>query len=105
VQHGVSREEVRQPEGGQGRDEVAEHEDERRGGGPGEPFEGRDDEHHEQERPQDVREVVGAEQARGEAPPAAVEQVGTPVAGRLAQRRDEPGHEAAQAEREGNGNA
>ncbi|MFD9734693.1 hypothetical protein [Umezawaea sp. NPDC059074] len=101
----MQREQVRQTEGDQGRDEVPEDEDERRGGGSGEPFQGDDDERHEQERPQDVRQVVGAEQARGETPPVAVEQVGTAVAGRLAQSRDESGHEAAQPEREGNGNA
>jgi len=105
VQHGVRGEQVRQPEGDQRRHEVAEHEDDDRGCGPGGPFEGRDDERHEQQRPQDVREVVRAEQARRESPPAAVEQVRAAVPRHLPQSGDEAGDQAGRSEHEGNGNA
>ncbi|MCS7478245.1 hypothetical protein ACFFQW_10710 [Umezawaea endophytica] len=105
VQHGVRGEQVRQPEGDERRHEVAEHEDDDRGGGPGGPFERRDDERHEQQGPQDVREVVRAEQARGERPPAAVEQVGAAVPRQFPQSRDDARHQAGRSEHEGNGNA
>jgi hypothetical protein len=105
VQHGVRGEQVRQPEGDQRRHQVAEHEDDDRGGGPGGPFERRDDERHEQQGPQDVREVVRAEQARRELPPAAVGQVRAAVPRRLPQGGDEAHHQAGRSEHEGNGNA
>jgi hypothetical protein len=105
VQQGGRGEQVRQPEGGQRRHEVAEHQDDGRGGRSHGPFEGRDDENHEQQRPQDVRQVVGAEEARRELPPAAVEQVRAAVPRRLAQGGHEARHEAAERERGGNGNA
>jgi hypothetical protein len=84
---------------------VAHGEDEQRRGGADEPFEGGQDERHEHERPQDVRQVVGADQARGQPPPAAVQQVRAAVAGERVQRRDEANDEAAQPERDGNRNA
>ncbi|MEO6086643.1 MAG: hypothetical protein ABIQ18_26370 [Umezawaea sp.] len=105
VQDGVRGHEVRQPEGDQGRHEVAEHQHDDRDGGSGGPFEGRDDERHEQQRPQEVGEVVGAEEARREPPPVAVDQVGAAVPRRVAQGGHEARHQAAQREESGNGNA
>jgi hypothetical protein len=105
VQHGVRGEQVRQPEGDQRRHEVAEHQDDERDGGSGDPFEGHDDQCHEQQRPQEVRQVVGAEEARRESPPAAVEQIGTAVPRRALQGGHEAHDQAAQRERGGNGNA
>jgi hypothetical protein len=105
VEHGLVVERLCQAERDERGHEVTHGQDEQRRGGADEPFECGQDEPHEHERPEDVCQVVRADQARGQSPPVAVQQVGAAVPGGGVQRRDQAHDEAAQPERDGNRNA